>query len=46
MKTLEFDGGTWKMGRWGQNIGPKMLHVSVGGIGLEVLVWRLMFHGA
>lgn len=23
-------GGTWKMGRWGWNIAPKMLHVLVG----------------
>jgi len=30
-------GGTWKTGTWGQNIAPKMLHVSVriycGGLG-------------
>jgi hypothetical protein len=23
-------GSHWKMGRWGQNIAPEMLHVSVG----------------
>jgi hypothetical protein len=25
-------GGTWKMGAWGQNIAPKTLHVSMGGM--------------
>ncbi len=23
-------GGTWKMGKWAQNIAPEMLHVSMG----------------
>jgi len=23
-------GGTWKMGAWGPNIAPEMLHVLVG----------------
>ncbi len=23
-------GGKWKMGRWGRNITPKMLHISMG----------------